>query len=80
MILSRVRDTEDGEAVPHERSAVSAEPGVARPFALQTVTPTQTFRRTNMPTENKSEIVIFKTSGNKASVDVCFEGETCRSL
>ena len=29
-----------------------------------------------MPTENKSEIVIFKTSDNTVSVDVRFEGET----
>lgn len=29
-----------------------------------------------MPTENKSEIVIFKTSDEKISVDVRFEGET----
>ena len=29
-----------------------------------------------MPTENKSEIVIFKTSDEKLSIDVRFEGET----
>ena len=29
-----------------------------------------------MPTENKSEIVIFKTSDNTVSIDVRFEGET----
>ena len=29
-----------------------------------------------MPTDNKSEIVIFKTSDDKISVDVRFEGET----
>ena len=29
-----------------------------------------------MPTENKSEIVIFKTSDEKVSIDVRFEGET----
>lgn len=29
-----------------------------------------------MPTKNKSEIVIFKTSDNTVSVDVRFEGET----
>ena len=29
-----------------------------------------------MPTENKSEIIIFKTSDNTVSVDVRFEGET----
>ena len=33
-------------------------------------------KRTNMPTENKSEIVIFKTSDEKVSIDVRFEGET----
>ena len=29
-----------------------------------------------MPTENKGEIVIFKTSDEKVSIDVRFEGET----
>ena len=29
-----------------------------------------------MPTENKSEIIIFKTSDNTVSIDVRFEGET----
>lgn len=29
-----------------------------------------------MPTDNKSEIVIFKTADEKVSVDVRFEGET----
>ena len=29
-----------------------------------------------MPTDNKSEIVIFKTTDEKISVDVRFEGET----
>lgn len=29
-----------------------------------------------MPTDNKSEIVIFKTADEKISVDVRFEGET----
>lgn len=29
-----------------------------------------------MPTENKSEIIIFKTSDEKVSIDVRFEGET----
>ena len=29
-----------------------------------------------MSTENKSEIVIFKTSDEKVSIDVRFEGET----
>ena len=29
-----------------------------------------------MPKENKSEIVIFKTSDEKVSIDVRFEGET----
>ena len=29
-----------------------------------------------MPKENKSEIVIFKTSDNTVSIDVRFEGET----
>ena len=29
-----------------------------------------------MPTENKSEIVIYKTSDNTVSIDVRFEGET----
>ena len=29
-----------------------------------------------MPTDNKSEIVIFKTVDEKISVDVRFEGET----
>ena len=29
-----------------------------------------------MPKENKSEIVIFKTSDEKVSIDVWFEGET----
>ena len=29
-----------------------------------------------MPTENKSEIIIFKTSDNTDSIDVRFEGET----
>lgn len=29
-----------------------------------------------MPTENKTEIVIFKTSDNTVSIDVRFEGET----
>ena len=29
-----------------------------------------------MPTDNKSEIVIFKTADKKISVDVRFEGET----
>ena len=29
-----------------------------------------------MPTDNKSEIVIFKTVDEKLSVDVRFEGET----
>lgn len=29
-----------------------------------------------MPTDNKSEIVIFKTANKKISVDVRFEGET----
>ena len=33
-------------------------------------------KRTDMPTENKSEIVIFKTSDEKVSIDVRFEGET----
>ena len=28
-----------------------------------------------IPTDNKSEIVIFKTTDEKISVDVCFEGE-----
>lgn len=31
---------------------------------------------TTMPTDNKSEIVIFKTADEKISVDVRFEGET----
>ena len=31
---------------------------------------------TTMPTDNKSEIVIFKTTDEKISVDVRFEGET----
>ena len=31
---------------------------------------------TTIPTDNKSEIVIFKTADEKISVDVCFEGET----
>ena len=35
-------------------------------------------KRTDMPTENKSEIVIFKTSDEKVSIDVRFEGETVR--
>ena len=30
----------------------------------------------NMPTQNKSEIIIFKTSDNTVSIDVRFEGET----
>ena len=29
-----------------------------------------------MPKENKSEIVVFKTSDEKVSIDVRFEGET----
>lgn len=29
-----------------------------------------------MPTENKSEIIIFKTFDNTVSIDVRFEGET----
>lgn len=29
-----------------------------------------------MPTQTKSEIVIFKTSDEKVSIDVRFEGET----
>lgn len=29
-----------------------------------------------MPADNKSEIVIFKTTDEKISVDVRFEGET----
>lgn len=29
-----------------------------------------------MPTQHKSEIVIFKTSDEKVSIDVRFEGET----
>ena len=29
-----------------------------------------------MPTQNKSEIIIFKTSDNTVSIDVRFEGET----
>ena len=29
-----------------------------------------------MPTDNKSEIVIFKTADEKISVEVRFEGET----
>lgn len=29
-----------------------------------------------MPTDNKSQIVIFKTADEKISVDVRFEGET----
>ncbi|MBP5403404.1 MAG: hypothetical protein J6Y36_09630 [Treponema sp.] len=29
-----------------------------------------------MPTDNKSEIIIFKTTDEKISVDVRFEGET----
>ncbi len=29
-----------------------------------------------MPTENKSEIIMFKTSDEKVSIDVRFEGET----
>ena len=29
-----------------------------------------------MPTDNKSEIVLFKTADEKISVDVRFEGET----
>ncbi len=29
-----------------------------------------------MPTQHKSEIVIFKTSDNTVSIDVRFEGET----
>ncbi len=33
-------------------------------------------KKTDMPTENKSEIVIFKTSDEKVSIDVRFEGET----
>lgn len=33
-------------------------------------------KRTNMPTENKGEIVIFKTSDEKVSIDFRFEGET----
>ena len=33
-------------------------------------------KRTSMPTENKGEIVIFKTSDEKVSIDVRFEGET----
>ena len=33
-------------------------------------------KRTSMPKENKSEIVIFKTSDEKVSIDVRFEGET----
>lgn len=31
---------------------------------------------TTMPTDNKSEILIFKTTDEKISVDVRFEGET----
>lgn len=31
---------------------------------------------TTMPTDTKSEIVIFKTADEKISVDVRFEGET----
>ena len=34
------------------------------------------FGGTTMPTDNKSEIVIFKTADEKISVDVRFEGET----
>jgi len=33
-------------------------------------------RGTTMPTDTKSEIVIFKTADEKISVDVRFEGET----
>lgn len=33
-------------------------------------------KRTSMSTENKGEIVIFKTSDEKVSIDVRFEGET----
>lgn len=33
-------------------------------------------RGTTMPTDNKTEIVIFKTADEKISVDVRFEGET----
>lgn len=33
-------------------------------------------KRTNVPTQHKSEIVIFKTSDEKVSIDVRFEGET----
>ena len=29
-----------------------------------------------MPTDNKSQIVIFKTADEKISVDIRFEGET----
>ena len=33
-------------------------------------------KRTNVPTQHKSEIIIFKTSDEKVSIDVRFEGET----
>lgn len=36
----------------------------------------QNKEKADMPTENKSEIVIFKTSDEKVSIDVRFEGET----
>lgn len=33
-------------------------------------------KRTNVPTQHKSEIIFFKTSDEKVSIDVRFEGET----